>query len=481
VAACATFGAEAAAGRQRHRQTGLEVQARPGLHPSFSHSIPDYVVRCHSGKSVAFRFSVPTGREVSFNGEPPRGGRFARSVDLDPGRAVRFKVSHDRTYHVRCLPGDFPSWKAHRSGTPAARFYILTPNDNRKIPRYVAVFDSYGVPIWWMRRDRTPFNASLLPDGDLVWTMLAIHNPSSNYFEEHSFDGRLVRTYQTVGEDTNEHELQVLPSGDVLLARYPARDGVDLSRWGGPKHATVLDGEIQEIDPEGRLVWSWSTVGHIKTVETGKRWFREILGNGNRIHVRDHRRGYDIVHLNSIAPVDGRRIVISARHLDAVYEIDKATGQIVWKLGGTRTSKSLRIVGDHRGFKDFGGQHDARVFDRGRYLTIYENGAHRNRPPRALEFRIHAKAGFARLVKEIGWAPARDSICCGSARLLPGGDWVVAWGHTPWVTEQTSSGRPVFTLQFTNPLIMSYRAVPVLPGHLERSTLRRGMDAMVAP
>ena len=89
---------------------------------------------------------------------------------------------------------------------------------------------------------------------------------------------------------------------------------------------------------------------------------------------------------------------------------------------------------------------------------------------------------IARLVKEISFKPARDSICCGSARILPGGDWVVAWGHTPWVTEQSASGRPVFTLQFTNPLFMSYRAVPVLPGRrLERSTLRRGMDAMLAP
>ncbi|TML82773.1 MAG: hypothetical protein E6G07_02610 [Actinobacteria bacterium] len=472
--------ADAAARRHKHGSTRLEVKARPALYPSYRSSIPDYVVRCRSGRPVRFTFAMPAGREVSFDGAPARGGRFGRTVDLDPGHAVRFTVSRGRTYHVRCLPHDFPGWKAHRNGIPEARWYILTPNDNRRVPRYVALFDSYGVPVWWMRSNRTPFNASLLPDGNLVWTELAIHNPSTNYFEERGFDGRLVRTYRTVGADTNEHELQMLPDGNVLLARYPARDGVDLSRWGGPKRATVLDGEVQEIDPLGRLVWSWRTTGHIKAAETGRRWFREIIGNGNPIRVHHHRRAYDIVHLNSIAQV-GNRIVISARHLDAVYEIDKTTGQIVWKLGGTHTSKSLRIVGDHRGWKEFGGQHDARVFDGGRYLTIYENGAHRNRPPRALEFRIHAGARTARLVREISWRPAQDSICCGSARVMPGGDWVMAWGHTPWITEQTASGRPVFTLQFTNSLFMSYRAVPVLPGRLSRSKLRRGMDAMLTP
>ena len=165
-----------------------------------------------------------------------------------------------------------------------------------------------------------------------------------------------------------------------------------------------------------------------------------------------------------------------------MYEVDKATGQIDWKLGGRHSSKSLRIVGGHYGSREFGGQHDVRMLSGGRLLTVYENGAHRNRAPRALAFRIDAKALTATLVKEVRFGPAgRDSICCGSARLLPGGDWIVAWGHTPYVTEQTESGRPVLTIKFAEPLMMSYRAEPILPGRLTRSVLRRGMDAMVAP
>jgi hypothetical protein len=53
----------------------------------------------------------------------------------------------------------------------------------------------------------------------------------------------------------------------------------------------------------------------------------------------------------------------------------------------------------------------------------------------------------------------------------------MSWGHTPWVTEQTSGGRLVLALEFQR-RTASYRAEPVLPGRLERSTLRRGMDAM---
>jgi hypothetical protein len=72
-------------------------------------------------------------------------------------------------------------------------------------------------------------------------------------------------------------------------------------------------------------------------------------------------------------------------------------------------------------------------------------------------------------------------VCCGSARLLPGGNWVVAWGHTPWVTEQTGTGQRVLTIEFSNDAEMTYRAEPVLPDRLSRQPLRRGMDAMAAP
>jgi hypothetical protein len=184
--------------------------------------------------------------------------------------------------------------------------------------------------------------------------------------------------------------------------------------------------------------------------------------------------------VNSVEAV-GDKLIFSTRYDDAVYEIDRATGEVVWKLGGRKTSKSLKILGDPLASKDFGGQHDARVADGGRTVTLYDNGTRRKRPPRALAFSIDLAANTARLVRKITFPPAVDSVCCGSARLLPGGNWVVAWGHTRWVTEQTPSGRPVFRLRFAARDVMSYRAEPVLRGRVERVALRRGMDAMAAP
>ena len=191
--------------------------------------------------------------------------------------------------------------------------------------------------------------------------------------------------------------------------------------------------------------------------------------------LRDGRNVYDVAHLNTIDP-HGNRILISLRHTDAVYEIDKSSGRVVWKLGGRHTSKSLRFVGDPYGNKSFGGQHDARLSGDGRVLTVFDNGTNRNRPPRAVLYRIDTANRTATLLESVTNPGVDSSPCCGGARKLPGGDWVVAWGAIRYVSETDASGNPVLTLDFNGR--STYRVFPVLPGGFDPAKLRAGMDAM---
>ena len=457
------------------------VRAEPGLKPAFRAEMPDYTVWCKAGTPVRLSISAPSGTTVAVNDGPARSGNFERSVPLVPGRRLRLRVksgSSARNYSVRCLPSDFPRWTAKRYGKPQTSFYILTPNDNRPIPGYLTVVDSYGVPIWWIRDSLALFDGQLLPNGHLAWTHWSGSHPDAGPFEERTLDGRLVRYYNTVGHVTNQHELQVLPNGNALLMAYPPREHVDLSDYGGPSDARVLDGEIQEVSPTGELVWAWNTKDHVALAETG-RWLHVLLFEEKPVHLRDGRAAYDIVHMNSIEQVGGDTILFSARYEDAVYAVDKRNDKIIWKLGGRKTRKTLKLVGDSLpASEEFGGQHDARAVDGGRIVTLYDNGTLRKRPPRALAFKIDLQKKTATLIREITFKPAADSVCCGGARMLPGGNWVVAWGHTPWITEQTKTGDRVFTLQYARDDVMSYRAEPVLPGRLQRSSLRVGMDAM---
>ena len=433
--------------------------AKPALIPRFKQSIGDYVSRCRLGHPLRVKVA----------------GR-VRTHRLRENQAVRVRTG-GRTYHVRCLPKHFPKWKAERHGTPQAQFFLVTPTLGPHGSTVVALFDSNGVPVWWMDRPRKPHDAKLLPDGHFAWSTFTNGQYASHSvpYEEHRLDGRLVRRIAAVGVPTDGHEMQVLPNGDYLVMSYVPRGGVDLSAYGGPRRATVLDNEIQEVTPRGRRVWRWNSRDHIALSES--RPFMKYIVSGP-VRTADGRKAYDIVHLNSIEP-DGDSLIISTRQTDAVYKIGRATGDVEWKLGGTAIPQSLAIVGDPDPSMVVSGQHDARLLPDGT-LTLHDNRtllAHSK--PRAMRFAIDESAGTATELEALTDPQAAYSTCCGSARKLPGGDWVAAWGSSGLVTELTPAGRRVYALRFGGRRgADSYRAFPVLPGRLSIGALRRGMDRM---
>ncbi|HET8980947.1 MAG TPA: arylsulfotransferase family protein, partial [Solirubrobacteraceae bacterium] len=401
---------------------------------------------------------------------PAQTGSFTSTVSVSAGQEFTIAstaAGQTTTYYIRCLPSDFPAFTASRTGSTQAEFYVVTPNLYLPPPgvvaRYVAIFDTNGVPVWWMRSagNTVPMDAKLLSDGDIAW----MHQwPTAPGGEEHRLDGSLVRTLNTVGGGADQHDVVLLPNGDYLMGRTFTRFPVDMSACGGPVNGVLRDFELQELTPSGALVWSWRASDHIPVSEVAPQ-FRGAC-----------RYGGDVYHWNSVDPVDGG-YVLSFRSLDAVYRIDRATGAIVWKLGGTPTSQSLAVINDpYSATSTFCGQHDARLLLDGS-LTVHDNGSGCNRPARVVRYAIDPTARTATLLESLRkpFVPG-SSWCCGSARKLPGGDWVVSWGASRYVTEQTPDGRLVFTLTFLQGLA-SYRAFPILPGQLSIAALRAGMDA----
>ena len=248
------------------------------------------------------------------------------------------------------------------------------------------------------------------------------------------------------------------------MGRAFIRSGVDMSSCGGSTSRNLLDFELQELSANGALRWSWRASDHIPYSEVTARWESACTTGGG-----------DIYHWNAVEP-DGDGYVLSFRHLDAVYRIDKATGAIDWKLGGEARPESLTVVGDPlSAVSTFCGQHDPRVLADGS-LTVHDNGSGCNRPPRAVRFAIDDTSHTATLLEDLRDTDAPSSACCGSTRRLPGGNWVSQWGANPYVTEQTGTGVRVFKLSFP-PGAWSYRANPVLPGVVSPAALRAGMNA----
>jgi hypothetical protein len=457
---------------------GFGFSTTPALYPAFDADITDYVVRCGTDP-VQVSVTAASDTLSSVDQQQPVAGAFNATVDVDPGQSFDVDVLTEagdvETYFVRCLPSDFPTFSAQRNGPTHAEWYIAAPfamSTFGPVPGgtstdFLGIFDNNGVPVWWYEDTDSPLDAKLLPNGNLAWfSPTGVSVDEGEAVREVRLDGSTVRTVDTVGSPADFHDVQLLPNGNYLLARYFRTHGVDLSSCGGSPNGMMIDNEIQEVTPDGSLVWSWNARDHIPLSELSPRWSH--LCSGDAI---------DAYHWNSVE-ADGDDVVVSFRHLDAVYRIDRPTGEIVWKLGGTSTSKSLTILDDPEAADDgvMAGQHDARVLADGT-VALLDNGTRSNRPPRAVRYEINEDAKTATLVEDVRDPDAPTSLCCGSVRKMPGGNWVASWGNRPYVTELTPAGERVFRLNFTQGLF-SYRTNPVPFDTLSRAALRNGMDDM---
>lgn len=463
--------------------SGGSSVAIDGLYPTFDPAESRYVSRC-GRRGAPIRAEAGEGARVQVGAAEPQTGDVPIDPEVGPGEDFRFAVIEDgvrRTYRVRCLPADFPKWRfevLRETTAPGLfAFTLMAPRDARP---WVVVFDHEGVPRWWYSPPTRALWAQVLSDGTVAWA----RSFGDGYgldprmaHEIRSLSGELLRLVRTRGPIIDGHELRELDSGNLLVASY-VPETADLrdfcarhpNRRCGPARAAIVSAEIQELGPRGRLLWHWNSRGKIALEETG-RWWRNVLSNPRRR--LQGRAAFDPVHINSIEPRGADEVVISTRHTDAVYGIRRSSGEIAWKLGGSETADSLKIVGDPAR-KLFGGQHDARIAEDGS-LSIYDNGTHRPRSPRVAFYRLEPEHGRARYIGQLNDSEAKTSHCCGSARQLADGGWLVSWGANPLVTGFDENGEIAFRLGLD---ASTYRATPVPSGAVTLAQLDQGLEAM---
>lgn len=472
-----------------------EFSTDPELFPPFDPAIADYAIRC-DGDQVDVSATAAPGSSIRVDGQAPREDTFEATVPLQSGQ--EFEVSllrgtETRDYHVRCLPPDFPTWDFERLAQPSHRFYLVAPTLGAAAPPLAVVFDDHGVPVWWYRDALGATDARSLSDGSIAFsTHLGAEfgfatGPESAYHVR-ELDGSPAAgvssaagpgTIAAVGGPTDFHDLQELPNGNFLVISYQRREGVDLSSIcaeGNPESCGspdehIYDGIIEEVDADGNLVRAWSSLEHLGVDEIAPQWRGVVLS----------RSPHDAFHLNAVEP-DGDSLLVSSFFADAVYRIrwgdGPGSGEVVWKLGGLTTPKSLDVVGDPRGDYPLSAQHDVRRLADGT-ITIHDNHltSKGGQGPRAVRYAIDEASRTATLLEEVVDPDNPHSGCCGSARRSDDGSWLISWGGNSLVTEFDAGGQRTFRLTFGGSLF-SYRAVPAPAGALDIESLRAGMNAM---
>jgi hypothetical protein len=458
------------------RRFGAAV-AIDSLLPTFDPAVGHYVARCGPDDPP---LRVGAGRPVTvrIGSRLLHDGWMRFMPRVTPGDDFPITIyegGRSRSYTVRCLPADFPRWHFEAIRPVPDDLFVLSFRANPRSPQWVIAFDTRGIPRWWYRPDTRVLWAQILHDGSVAWARsfgdgYGIRLQMAH--EVRTTSGRLLRLVRTRGSITDGHEFRETGDGHVLVDSYVPHPA-DLRRVGGPRKAAIVTPEIQELDRQGRVLWRWSSRGRIRLGETRLRWWARILANPHR--ELGGLRTFDPVHINAIEPRGPDEVIISARHTDAIYGIDRSTGRIAWKLGGRGRADGLRVIGDPDP-RRFGGQHDVRIADDGT-LSVYDNAKLRSYRPRVAFYRLELSRHRARLVGELHDPLVRTSHCCGSARQLPGGGWLVSWGDNPLVSGFDREHRLAFRLRLPVP---AYRAVPVPAGAVTIAGLDRSLERMAS-
>lgn len=233
------------------------------------------------------------------------------------------------------------------------------------------------------------------------------------------------------GRPGDFHEFVITPRGTALITVYRPVP-YDLSSIGGPANGTLLEGIVQEIDIEtGRVLLRWRALDHVKLTDSHE----EVPS--------DPDDAFDHFHVNSIDIDHDGNLLVSARHTDTVYKIDRQTGEVIWRLGGKRSDFTFGP-----GARFFS-QHDARRQPDGD-ITLFDN----SNPPkvrevsRAIRLRIDEQRMTATLEKAVQHSLGLSSDSQGNMQTLPGGDIVVGWGSQPYFSRFDKSGETVFDARF---------------------------------
>jgi hypothetical protein len=162
------------------------------------------------------------------------------------------------------------------------------------------------------------------------------------------------RTVWEIRHPDHHHDARKLRNGNVLLLCLRALPADLAGRVRGGLAGTEAEGLIYadyllEMTTRGEVVWEWRSWEHL---------------DPETFPVTPQDRRAEWTHGNTVAETADGHVVVSFRNISTVVMIERATGKLVWTLGGPPLAQ----------------QHDPRPLANGN-LLIFDNGTHRRDHP----------------------------------------------------------------------------------------------------
>lgn len=189
----------------------------------------------------------------------------------------------------------------------------------------------------------------------------------------------------------------------------------------------VRESVVQEVDIRtGAVRFEWHSAQHVGVEESST----APPASGS----------HDYFHATSVDLDEEANLLVSARNTSAVYRIANPTGEILWRLGGTRSDFRMGPGAS------FAGQHDAGLPAAGQ-VAMFDNTGDPVRS-RGLILAVDTATMSASVRQQFVHPDGRRAATGGNLQLLDGGGVFLGWGSLPHFSEFGADGRLVFDARF---------------------------------
>ena len=412
---------------------GIEI----GLKPKFDPETTRYsVLASEPAGDLRVEVTAQQTLQIEIDGVRAVSGVPLALPDVTPGSEFAIEVANDagdtKTYRVLYLPADFTNFHVAARESSASKDPIYLSTRSRGAS-YVVKLDNNAVPLFYRKTEQLSFDFKKHATGEVSYAEFTPGTTRSEHVVlDENFDE--VDRVKTVGlVDTDEHEFVIQPNGNYIVLAYEPVVR-DLTEFGRGPAERIRDGIWQELSPDHQVLFQWNSWDHMVFDET----------------VYLEKDAHDYAHMNSLFVDDDGNWIVSSRGMAQILKIDRATGDVIWKLGGAQNQ--FTFINDP--FGGFCGQHTASILDDG-HLLLFDNGQYcypempeRGELTRIVEYAIHEDDMTAELV----WSYSREGAYTtsqGSAQRLTNGNTFIGWGAgTRYLaTEVSPDGEIVFELQ----------------------------------
>lgn len=438
------------------------------IYPEFNPEIKDYyVTSLNTLKNIQITLKdYDASKKMYINGIRVQNKITSLKLDVGDDIIIQSGNNHHTStkYTIHYLPIDMPKINVITKNNPTEGLILVNLFGLSSIQQngfnYIAILNNDGFPVFYRKT----------PEVSLNFKYFENDNHEKRFTYNNTSDGKIIvmnDNFEVIKElkilphnghgsyPTDNHDFIYFDDNHYILPCYYTRENVDMTAYGGSVSLDLGEFFFQEIQ-NNQVIFEWDTADHPELLSATDALYYSQYSTANKV---------DYFHFNSInIDPNDQNFVVSARHTNQIYKLNRTTGAIMWRFGGNNDDFNLT------GNQIISHPHHATILPNGN-LLLFDNGVTKTpKQTRIAEFSLDENNTTANLVFEYTEAGRYFDIM-GSAQKLSNGNYFIGWGgnitsqinaNKSDITEIDTNGNIVLDISFSNnpnSFTYSYRAL----------------------